>query len=143
MSNFVGLDIYDRNDDRENKEGVEVVLAEGISIQILRAGGANKKYARTFSRVTAPYQRRMQSGKLDDDTSDKLMYEIYAESIVVSWTGIRVMGHDEDMPCTVENVVNLFTQQPDIFEVVREEANNMVAFRRQEIEEIVEPLGNS
>lgn len=143
MSKFEGLAAYDSDEKRESETGFEIDLAEGVSITVLRAGGANKKYGRTFGRITGPFQRRLQNGTLDDNTADRLLYEVYAESIVIDWKGIKVVGHDEDMPCTKENVVDLFTCQPNIFEIVRDTANDMMIFRLQEIEATVEPLGNS
>ena len=143
MSKFVGLDAYDNDEKRESETGFEIDLAEGISITVLRAGGANKKFARTFTRIVGPFQRRIQNKTLDDRTADRLHYEVFAESIVIDWKGIRVQGHDEDMPCTKEYVVDLFTCQPDIFDIVRDVSGDMANFRLQEIADVVEPLGNS
>jgi len=143
MSKFVGLSAYDNDEKRESETGYEIELADGISITVLRAGGANKKFARTFSRIVGPFQRRIQNKTLDDATGDRLHYEVYAEAVVIDWKGIRVVGHDEDMPCTKENIVDLFTCQPDIFDIVKEVSNDMSNFRLLEIEDAVEPLGNS
>jgi hypothetical protein len=143
MSKFVGLDAYDNDEKRESESGFEIELADGISITVLRAGGSNKKFARVYGRITGPFQRRIQNKTLDDKIADRLMHEIYAEAIVVDWKGIRVHGHDEDMPCTKENVMDLFACQPDIFDIVRDVSGDMANFRVQEIEDTVEPLGNS
>ena len=142
MSDFEGLDVYDTDSDKESEVGVEIPLNDGISINVLRAGGSNKKYARAFYRITAPYQRRMNSGQLDDDTSDRLMMEVYAESIVVSWKGIRRKGDTEDLPCTKENIMNLFKGSRNVFTIVKEVANDLAQFQLAEAEAQVEPLGN-
>lgn len=143
MSGFEGLDLYKPNDEMESSVGVDVFLTDKISIRVLRAGGGNKKFGRAYTRITAPFQRQMQGKKLDDDMSDRLHYEIYAESVVIGWKGIRFEGDTEDAPCTKENVVKLFTEMPEVFSAVRETAINLAAFRADEVADIVDPLGNS
>ncbi|MBW1672128.1 MAG: hypothetical protein JRJ45_00530 [Deltaproteobacteria bacterium] len=127
----------------EGELGIDVDLSESISIRILRAGGGNKKFGRSYTRITAPFQRRMQAKQMDDATSDRLHYEIYAESVVIGWKGIRFEGSDEDAPLTKENVVKLFVEMPDVFDIIRDAAMNMASFRKEELTAMVDPLGNS
>ncbi len=118
----------------ENLETKGVVLNYGeFNITVARAGGANKKYAKVFEAKIRPYRRAIQAGTLDDMVDRKVMAEVFAESVVLGWEGIK----DEDgvdMKFTKENVVKLFTELPELFADVMAQAKQISTFTADEDE---------
>lgn len=143
MLKIDGLGLYETDKDLESEEGVEVDLTDTISIRILRAGGTNRKYSRTFQRLTKPYTRQMEAGTLDDETSRRIHAEIYADSIIVGWTGMKDGDTHEPLEFNKANVMSVLLSYPDIFLLLKEKAESLDTFRRDEIEMAAEDLGNS
>ena len=141
MSKYKGFDLYDRDDELETKEGVDLRFPNKSVITILRAGGSNDKFNRAFSRITKPFQRQLQAGQLDKDTSDKLYAEVYAESVIVGWDGIETPD-GEPVPFNKKNVIEFLIAMPEVFVEIRVRADNIETFRRAEIAAEVENLGN-
>ncbi|RLD75752.1 MAG: hypothetical protein DRJ15_16520 [Bacteroidetes bacterium] len=143
MSKYAGFDLYDRDENLEKEEGVEVPFGDDVSIRIRRAGGANTKYARVFGQVIKPYRRQMDAGKLEEKKSTQLHAQVYARSVVVGWKGIKDADTGEDVPFTEGEVEAFLIAMPEVFQVLRDKAEAMDTFRREEIEGDVEDLGNS
>lgn len=141
MSKFDGFDRFDRDEELEANEGVDLRFTDNAVITILRAGGSNKKYARVFGRITKPYQRQMNAGTLDEKLSIELHAKVYAESIIVGWSGIKSGG--EEVPFTKQNVIDFLISVPEVFTEIRIAAESMDTFRRAKMESEVEDLGNS
>ena len=142
MSGYAGFDDYIRNENLETEEGKWVEFGPDVGIKILRAGGSNEKFARTFTRVTRPVKRQMESGKLSYKENLRLHAKIYAESIVIDWRGIRDKDTGEEIPFSKQNVEEFLIAMPEVFTVIREYAEDMETFRTQQIEEEVQQLGN-
>ena len=109
-------------------KGIDLQYGDGIIITIARAGGANPIYARVVEAKTKPYRRQIQSETISRELSEQLTREIYAEAIVLGWSGVT----DENgkaMEFTKENAVKLFKDLPDLFEDVKEQAGKAALFR--------------
>lgn len=123
-------ELFGTNKELEAGKGVTLQYP-GFSITIHRAGGANKKFASTLDQKMKPYRQRFERGLLDDDTSQKILLESYAEAVVVGWKDVK--GPDGlPMEFNVENVVKLFTDLPDLFEDVKNQANKVSVFRQEQ-----------
>jgi len=137
---FDGFELYKRDDELESVEGVDLRFPNGVTFTVLRAGGANRKFARTFSRLTKPYQRQMDAGSLDDATESMLYAKLYAESVIIGWSGVTSEG--APVEATTKNIVEFLLAWPEVFAEIRSRSESIATFRRDEIKEDVEKLGN-
>jgi len=105
-----------------------------FKIRIARAGGANRKFASVLEAKLKPYRRQIQTESMDDEVATRLIIEAYAESVVIDWEGV-VDGAGTPLPFAKENVIKLFTDLPDLFRDVQEQATKASLFRAAEVEE--------
>jgi len=105
-----------------------IVLDYGeFKINIARAGGANKAFAKCLEKKSRPLRRAIQSEMLDNEAAENLMAEVYAESVVLGWEGIKVDGKKLDF--SKENCLALFKQMPDLLRDIMDQAGKMALFR--------------
>lgn len=110
-----------------------------VRFKIARAGGANKAFTRQLERVTKPYRRQIQAGSLDNDLGDRLYRDVFVDTVLLGWENVE--GPDgQPLPFNRENAIKLFTDLPDLFADLREQAGNIALFREVVLEE---DLGNS
>ena len=122
-------------DKKVEKEGV--ILQYGntddgkpIQIKICRAGGANTAYNRAMEAKTKPYRRQLQNGTLDIEVMTSILREVYADTVVIGWSNVE----DKDgkpMPFNRDNVIKLFSELPELFADVQEQATNLALFRAE------------
>ncbi len=103
-------------------------------IKIARAGGTNIKYAKILETKFKPYRRALQTETLDNATADKLLREVFAESIVLDWENVTD-ENGKKLAFSKENVIKVLEDLPELWADIREQANKMVLFR-QEAQEI-------
>jgi hypothetical protein len=134
-------DTYATDAALEAEDGVVLDYGDAGRIRIHRAGGANRRFGRALDAKLRPYRRQVEAGTLDESVASRLMAEVYAESVVVGWDGVR--GPDgEEMAFTKANVVRLLTDLPELFRDVQLQATTIGNFRRQSVREAAETLGN-
>lgn len=140
------MNLYDSFSTNKNIERDGVVLDYGrtkddlpITIRIARAGGANQKFAKILEAKLKPYKRQMANETMDNAVAQRVMIEVYADAVVLGWTNIRDRDGVE-MSFTRDNVIKLFTDLPDLFADVTQQAQKAALFR-DEIRE--EDSGNS
>jgi hypothetical protein len=61
------------------------------------------------------------------------MVQAFAETVVLDWEGV-LDREDNEIPFSSENVVKIFTDLPDLFDVIQEEASNLTNYLMEEIE---------
>ena len=122
------------NSDAFEKDGVELDL-DGVGVfQIARAGGSNRQYTKRLERILNPHRRAIQSKTLSNEKADALLAQAYAETVVLSWTGVS--GRDgEELPFNKENCMQLLIDLPDLFTVIKETAENESLYRATVIED--------
>jgi hypothetical protein len=103
-------------------------LTRPICIRIARAGGANSKFAKRFDIKTKPYRRQIQTETIDKDIADKVMREVYAETVVLGWENVQD-EQGNDIPFSVPNCVDLFERLPGLFSDIQEQSQRAVLFR--------------
>lgn len=123
---------FETDPELESGEGVTLDYGD-FRITIHRAGGANRRFARVLEAKMKPYRRQLQTGTLDDEVAQRLLVETYAEAVVVGWKGVKDRT-GKTMACTRDNVVRLFTDLPELFRDVQEQAQSLANFRRAELE---------
>ncbi len=122
-------------DPEKAAKGVDVSYLGGeVVLRIRRAGNGNAEFRRVLAAKLEPHQRALKAGEtLNEDLSQRLFAEAYAEAVVVGWKGVT----DDDgnaLPFTKENCVEVFTTMPDFFERVREDATDLRLFVAQQKE---------
>lgn len=133
---------YITDADREATTGVWRAYGPKVRLKILRAGGANKRFERIRDNLLKPYRKKLLRGTLDPDTTMDVMRESYARAIVLDWEGVTD-ENGELVPCTPENVEELFLQVPALFDEVVEDSTSLATFAEGEAEDAEEALGNS
>lgn len=113
------------------KKGVWLVYGTA-GIRVRRAAKSNRRYKVTLEEKLAPYRRLLESGvtRTDDATEralERVMMEVYAESIVTEWRGIEDPEGNE-LPFTTENFIKVMTDLPDLWDDVRRGAGEMDLF---------------
>lgn len=102
-----------------------------VTIRVRRAGGANQQFAKVFEQKSKPYRRLMEiPGALDPAVQERVMREVYAESVVVGWENVEDRNGSE-LPYNKANVLQLFTDLPDLFRRIVKETQDMDLFRRE------------
>jgi hypothetical protein len=123
-----------RTDENLEKSGIKLTYGE-VWFYVARAGGANKKFSRILEAKLKPHRRAVQTETMDEKTAEKLMREAYAEGVVLGWGSVkhgegRMTGPDDEaLDFTVENVVRVFTDLPDLFADLREQTGKVALFR--------------
>lgn len=137
----MGLQSFFKTDADLETKGIEIEYP-GVRFRVARAGGANKRFTKLLDRKTKPFRRAIQSGHFTAEQSDKLLREVYAETVVLGieyetpegWVpGIQPqdIGEPEGdmLPVSVENVCKLFEYLPDLFSDVVEQTKNSTLFQ--------------
>ena len=104
-----------------------------IQIRIARAGGANERYSKLLELRTKPYRRQIQNETLENAVAEKINKEVYAQTVVLGWTGVEDRDGNE-MPFTQENCVKLFTDLPDLWSDVQSQSTRASLFRAEILE---------
>ena len=110
-----------------------------VRIRIARAGGANEQFSKTLDRLTKPVRRAIQTETLSQKLGRKMMIEAYAQSVVLGWENVDIEESEngpeiKNAPFTKENVIRLFTDLPDLFDDIQEQARKSSLF----LEDILE-----
>lgn len=104
-----------------------------IGIRIARAGGANQAYTNLLEAKTKPHKRAIQNETIETPTVTRILHEVFARTVVLGWENVE----DENgvaMDFNVDNCVRLFTDLPDLFRDVQEQAQKSVLFRGEILE---------
>lgn len=140
-----------KTDANKESKGVTVDFGQFRTL-VRRAGGQNKEYQKTMEALVAPYRRLIQLGVMQEGKMRELLCEGYAKAIIEGWeymveeasedglgepqkvwkTGIEVDG--EIVPPTVAAVKQVLSEQPDIFDMIKEVAENLRNYRTDDDE---------
>lgn len=117
------------------KDGIVLQYAdnskgEPIEFRIARAGGGNAAFTKRLEVLTKPYRRQIQTETIERAQVDKLIRQAYAETVVLGWKNVEDEAGNP-LPFTVENCVKLFTDLPDLFADIQEQAQKAVLFRAE------------
>ena len=129
------VSIYDMFDtDREmERKGMIVDFGSAGKVLIARAGGANSAFAKVFEFKTRPQRRLIDAGIMEEKLANELLMEAFAETVVLGWEGIK-NREGKLIPFNKKNAIELFTDLPDLFIAVREEAVKMANFKTLQVE---------
>lgn len=120
-------------------ESQGIVIDYGtFRITIARAGGANKRFAKTLETKTKPFKRAIQTETMDNERGLEILRETYAEAVVLNWEtkkdNVFVQGIEAQdggiLPFNKENVVFTFQSLPDLFTDIQQQAEKSALFRK-------------
>lgn len=123
-----------KTDKKLEQDGI--VLDYGsFKITIARAGGSNRRFEQLLEARAKPLRRAMaiETPGLKRRV-EPLLREVFAETVVLGWENVRD-AQGNVMPFSKENCVKLFTDLPDLFADVQEQAAKMSHFRTESLED--------
>lgn len=121
----------------------ETADGKPVTIRIARAGGANVQFQKRLEALTRPYRRQLQTETLSPKLAESLVRRAYAETVVLGWENVEFPVLDangeptdktEALPFTVDNCLRLFTDLPDLFTDLQEQAQKAALFRVDALE---------
>jgi hypothetical protein len=126
-------EMFKTNANAEVERGIDLDYGD-FKIRIVRAGGANKKFSQLLTAKMRPYRRQIDNDTLDPAVADRLMAEVYADTIILGWDG--VCGEDgKPLSFSKENVVKILTDLPDMFRDIQSQAMLAANFKIEERKE--------
>lgn len=104
--------------------------AQGVPVQIriARAGGANVKFAKVLEHKLKPYKRTLDA--LDNKVAEKLLIETYADTVILSWSGVQDR-EGNDLEFNRDNVIKVLTDLPDLFIDIQQQSQKFALFREE------------
>ena len=78
---------YKASDDME-KQGIDLQYGADCKIRIARAGGSNSRFVKLLGDKLKPYRRQIDNGTMDDKVAEKIMAEVYADTVILGWSGV-------------------------------------------------------
>lgn len=115
------------SDTKKEVDGI-VVQYGPVRVRLARAGGANKAFGKLFEEKMRPYRRMIANELLPDETAQTILYEAYAEAVVLEWSGVTD-DTGADIEFSSAAVVEQFRAYPDFFRFVKEESERLRNFR--------------
>lgn len=115
-------------------------------IKIARAGNKNTEYFKYLRKSAKKYENAGTDTKRDQD---RPWAEVFAKSVIKGWKvkdgdewvdGIHLPDKKEKIvikPFTTENVVEVLLLLPDLFEILKRDADNIKTFQKEKEKEEV------
>lgn len=122
-----------KTDSKLEKEGILLQYGtnskgKDILIRVARAGASNDAYVKRMEAKVKPHRRLIQNETIERAVLIGIIREVFAETVVLGWEGVEDENGNE-LPFTKENCIKLFTDLPDLFEDVQEQAQKAALFR--------------
>lgn len=99
-----------------------------MRVLVARAGGANMPFIKAMENKFRPYRRQVQTETMDPALMEKLLHEVYAETIVLDWENWED-GDNKDLPFSRENCIKLFKDLPDFYRDIVEQCQRIALYR--------------
>lgn len=134
-----------KTDNTLEKDGILLEYGENskgkpICIRVARAGGSNNAYAKRMEARVKPYRRQIQNETMESALVERIVKEVYAETVVLGWENVEFPVLDaqgnqtdklEELPYTTENCIRLFDDLPDLFRDIQEQSQRAALFRAE------------
>jgi hypothetical protein len=117
-------------------------------LRIARAGGSNAKFRRLLTAKLKPYRHQLDNDTMDDNVSEQLLKEAYAEVVILGWEsrvvkdGVETWEPWLDTPhgklkYSADNCIKVLNDLPELFRDIQSMASKVATFRADEEEEAV------
>ena len=127
------------------QQGVLVNYGD-FRLRIARAGGNNHRFRRLLQAKMKPYRHQLVNDTMDDQVSEQVVREVYAEAVILGWE-TKVVGKDGKeawepwletpdgkLPYSVPSCIKVLTDLPDLFRDIQQVAGKVALFRKAEEE---------
>lgn len=104
-----------------------------IRIKIARAGGSNQKFNSRLEAKVKPHRRSIQSDTLDNKVAEKLMMEVFVDTVILGWENVTDTEGNV-LPFNRVNALKIFTDLPDLFDDIRVQAGKAALFLQDVLE---------
>lgn len=132
-----------KTDPKLEKEGILLEYGTAsngkpTAIRIARAGGANVQFQKRADALIKPMRRQLQTETADQKQVERVLKQVYAETVVLGWENVEFpvldangspTGETEFLPFTLANCLRLFDDLPDLFADIQEQAQRAALFR--------------
>lgn len=127
------LDADFKTNSAYEKDGVDIVIREGLSFRVRRFNAQNPRVKAAMAAYYKPYARQVELGTLDQSIVDDITRKLFVDVCLASWEGVEIDGKEAEFD--KETALNLFRHLPDLFDTLWRAANNMDNYK--------EVVGNS
>lgn len=148
-------ELFKTNEKAEKEEGVILNYGD-FGFQIARAGGSNKKFGELIDkRLLKPFRLQLKKESMDEEVALGIMRKIYVDSVIISplvkapetgdcflvdrdgnrWNKGLLAADGSILEGTKEEMIKQFTDLPELFKDIQEQAGKISLFRAAEIEE--------
>lgn len=115
------------------KRGIYLAYGENsagapIRFLIARAGGANDAFMKAMEAKVKPLRRQIQNETLELAQIEKLTMEVYCRTVVLGWENVED-ANGNPLTFSYENALKLFTDLPDLYKDIQEQAQRSALFR--------------
>lgn len=128
-------------DTKKETEGVEIPYPDAANSDgsiptfvIARAGKSNKKYSRMLERATKPHRHAMKTGTISNETSEKLMMDVFVDTLLLDWKHVQDRN-GKTIVYNRENAIALMKELPDLYADLTNQTQQIELFREEEKEE--------
>lgn len=98
-----------RTDASLERDGIDLDYGD-FKVRIARAGGSNQRFARLFEQKMKPVRRAVQTETLENNRAEALLYEVYAEGIVLEWA-VLVVADDKRKPVEPVQLASVYRDE--------------------------------
>lgn len=133
MGKFTNIEDYEA-DEKLEEVGIDLSFGKGRFITIVRSGLTNRKYRSVLASTFKPHTIANGKISLSDDEANDLMKKVYAKSVVIGWKGFKDKDN-KDIPFNEKNCVELFTDSPEIYNIVQDQSSKFSNFAIGEVKD--------
>lgn len=110
------LNVLFKTDTNLEKDGVWFKVGDSAEFCLRRFGGANSNKVKiAMAKYHKPHAKRFETNSISDEEANEIMAKVIVEACLIDWKGIVEVSTGEDIPCTPQNAVKLFTSLPELF----------------------------
>lgn len=114
--------------------GVDIEI-EGVTFKCRRFHAGSTHVKAAYTRFLKPYQRHLQSNTISEALADKLDKQVFIAGALIGWTGLTD-DQGIEIPFTEENALELFTELPELYTSLQNEATKLSNFMLEDREEL-------
>lgn len=132
-----------QTDPELEKNGV-VIDYGSFRVTVARAGGANKRFAKVLEAHSKPYRRALEAKTLDNAVAERIMMEVYAETVIINWEvqeadpktdGVKwkrgIEAEDGSIVAFNRNtVLETLQKLPDLYTDIQQQATSAAIYRK-------------
>lgn len=120
-----------------------VTLDFGVcKFRVRRAGGSNREFLTTLAAALRPHRRAIDAGTMSDEAAKNIQIEVYFKTVIIGWEGVTDREGNA-LAYTLDNFRKVMMDLPDLWDTLRNEADNMKNFQMAEAKVDGEALGKS